>query len=240
MGRFIVSRTATGECFLLQSDVGRVLCVSREYATLDACKKGIASLVRFAPKAPIVDSTAGECGANPKFEITRTVGGFVFELKSANGKSVIVSGTYATKKACLRAIAMLRGGVANAEVFFSRPAGLQLLKMQEQRAVAVSTQAKKPTPRAAEPVVRKEAEQLILEETRVPIQAAAPAVTVSHSTPTPAVTPKAEAPRSSTVVPRLIRLTPTGSSVSKPQGTKSTPLRDAQKKRSVLDIFFKK
>ena len=248
MGRFILSRSATGERFLLQSDVGRVLCTSREYATLDACKKGIASLVRFAPTAPLVDGTVGERGANPKFEITAVGDGFAFELKSANGKSVIVSGAYATKKACLRAVSMLRSGVVGAEVFFSRPAGLQPLKMQ---AIPVAERRSKVPPKPVSPrvTVSAEAESVapaMSETPPVPSAPPTPSVTVAHSTKPSASAPKAEAQPSTTVVPRLIRLAPVSGGTPKPQGTKpvpapkSAPAKKSDKKRSVLDIFFKK
>lgn len=128
MGCFIISRTPSGDRFLLQSEAGRTLASSRDYATLDACKKGICSLVYYAPIAPIVDRSAGEYGPNPKFEITADESGALYyNMKSANGKSVITDGPFATKKACLRAIAMLRTGVMNADVFFARPGGFDRL-----------------------------------------------------------------------------------------------------------------
>lgn len=128
MGCFIISRTPSGDRFLLQSEAGRTLVSSRDYATLDACKKGICSLVYYAPIAPVVDSAAGEYGPNPKFEITADEGGALYyNMKSANGKSVVTDGPFATKKACLRAIAMLRTGVMNADVFFARPGGFDRL-----------------------------------------------------------------------------------------------------------------
>ena len=247
MGRFIVSRTATGERFLLQSDAGRVLCTSREYATLDACKKGIASLVRFAPTAPLVDSTAGESGANPKFEITRAADGFVFELKAANGKSVILSGTYATKKACLRAVSMLRGGVVGAELFFSRPAGLQPLKMQtEPVAERKPKMPQKPvSPRVAVSAVAEFAAPA-MPETSPASAPSMPLAAAAHSTQPPVSAPKADAPQSSAVVPRLIRLAPANGGTPKPQSARlapaqrTAPAQKPEKKRSVLDIFFKK
>lgn len=116
MSKFLISRTADGVCFSLLADNGRRLAASRTYATLDACKKGIASLIVNAPTVPLFDSSAGEYGANPKFEIVADGEGFGFLLKSANGKSVITSSRYATKKACLRAVAMLRSGVVGAVV----------------------------------------------------------------------------------------------------------------------------
>ena len=87
MSRFIISRGALGVRFLLKADNGRTLAVSKYYATLDACKKGICSLTFYAPIAPLVDATVGEYGANPKFEITKgESGGYCYALKSANGK----------------------------------------------------------------------------------------------------------------------------------------------------------
>ena len=86
MGRFIISRTAAGERFLLQSTNGQVLAVSRIYATLDACKKGIASLIVHAPIMPVRDLTVGQGGPNPKCEIVASGTGFAYRVKAANGK----------------------------------------------------------------------------------------------------------------------------------------------------------
>lgn len=124
MGRFIVSRNASGVRFLLESDKGRTLAVSKEYATLDAAKKGICSLVYYAPIVPLVDATAGEHAPNPKIEMFQENDAFAYAVKSANGKSVITATGFATRKACLRAVAMLRTGVLGAEVVFANPAGL--------------------------------------------------------------------------------------------------------------------
>ncbi|MBR7182345.1 MAG: hypothetical protein IKD28_06165, partial [Clostridia bacterium] len=123
MGRFIVSRTATGVRFLLLSDKGRTLFSSKEYATLDACKKGICSLCYYAPIIPVIDLTLGACAPNPKFELDADGDGFSYAMKSANGKVVAAQGGFATKKACLRAISMLRTGVIGAEVLLVNPAG---------------------------------------------------------------------------------------------------------------------
>ncbi|MBE6555837.1 MAG: DUF1508 domain-containing protein [Ruminococcaceae bacterium] len=142
MGRFIISRTATGDRFSLVSPNGRRLAVSRNYATLDACKKGIASLIVNAPSAPVVDATSGGYGANPKFEIGGVEGAFVFSFKSPNGKSVITSSAYATKKACLRAISMLRTGVADPELLLSRKGELISLSMKQLDGIGTVTEKK--------------------------------------------------------------------------------------------------
>lgn len=125
MGRFIVSRSAAGDRFMLQSESGRTLAVSKNYAGLDACKKGICSLMRDAPVAPVVNRTKGERGSNPKFELIATAeGGLCYALLAANGKRVLSSAPFADQKSCLRAISILRREVVGAEVVFARPAGL--------------------------------------------------------------------------------------------------------------------
>lgn len=130
MGRFIISRSAAGDRFLLQSDTGRTLAVSRAYATLDACKKGICSLVTYLPLSPVVDASAGETGPNPKCEIAKEGGGYVYYIKSPNGKTLLSCQPMQTKKAVLRAVSMLKEGVLEAEVLFWRKAGYTPLKVR--------------------------------------------------------------------------------------------------------------
>ena len=215
MGRFVVTHTAAGDRFLLQGQGGRTLAVSRYYANLDACKKGMRSLCRFAPVAPVVDVGAGEYADNPKFAL---FGGetWRFELLAANGKSVIASPAYATKKACLRAISMLRTGVKNAEAVLSEPAGFKPLTVAP---VTAAAPAEKPVK------TRK----------TIPVRGANQAKPVS---PAPAETPEtpAQTPQHGTV-PRLIRLTP--AAPAKPQ-PKTSAASEQNKKQGWLDRFLKR
>lgn len=119
MGRFIITRTEAQVQFVLHSQSGRVLAVSKTYATLDACKKSICSLVQYAPLCPVVFRGEGR-HANPKFEIIAAADGFFYEMKAPNGKSVLSAGPFATRKACLRAVSMLRTGVQNAQVLLEQ------------------------------------------------------------------------------------------------------------------------
>ena len=114
-----------GECyrFVLLSDKGRALATSALYATVDACKKGICSLALYAPTAPLTDVTEGARGGNPKIEITERDGAFFYAVKSRNGKSVLCSAPHKTRKACLRAVSMLREGVKGARVCLATPQG---------------------------------------------------------------------------------------------------------------------
>ena len=98
MGRFVVTRTALGVSFLLESASGMALATSREYKNLDACKKGIASLVATLPTAPRVDATVGERAPNPKIELVANGEKCVVLVKAQNGKTVLTSSPYATKK----------------------------------------------------------------------------------------------------------------------------------------------
>ena len=128
MARFIISRTAMdGLQFILRSDKERVLAVSKQYATLDACKKGICSLVCYAPVAPLADLTVGAHCQNPKFELFGSEAAYGYRLKAPNGKAVIEGGPFESKKACLRAVSMLRKGVCGAPVLMNEAAQLTTL-----------------------------------------------------------------------------------------------------------------
>lgn len=125
MGRFVITRTEAGVSFVLYSERGRVLAVSKAYATLDTCKKAICSLVQYLPACPVTFRGEGQ-HANPKCEITD---GYAFEIKAPNGKSVLTQGPFATRKACLRAVSMLRAGVQDAEVLLSQAGQARPLKV---------------------------------------------------------------------------------------------------------------
>jgi uncharacterized protein YegP (UPF0339 family) len=159
MGTFYIKKNARGVRFLLRSETGRALTESADYATLDACKKGIASLIVNAPLAPVRDLTMGERGANPKFEITGGEGAFVFCLKSPNGKCVVTSAPFATRKDCLRAISMLRLGVADYEIVMERreeKIPLVIAAQMKQQAAVPAVKPAVPKPAATEEIITEE------------------------------------------------------------------------------------
>ena len=129
MGCFVISQTATGVRFLLRSDAGQTLAISKNYASLDTCKKGIRSLITILPGAPVVNLTAGERGPNPKCEIDGEEGAYVYRYKSSNGKVVIESRPVQTEKAALRAIAMLKEAVQEPKMMFWQKEGYVPLKL---------------------------------------------------------------------------------------------------------------
>ncbi|MBE6703345.1 MAG: hypothetical protein E7585_08065 [Ruminococcaceae bacterium] len=129
MGQFIITRTEKGTQFTLRSDKAQKIAVSKSYAHLDACKKSICSLVYYAPIVPVVDATAGQRGANPKLEIWGGKDGYCYTMKAPNGKGVIEGGPFDSKKACLRAIAMLRTAVRGATVVMAQPGQVKPLRL---------------------------------------------------------------------------------------------------------------
>jgi len=76
-----------------------------------ACKKGIESVRKNAPKAVLEDQTAEgfKTASNPKFELYRDKsGGYRFRLKSRNGKIIAASESYTSKAACENGIESVR------------------------------------------------------------------------------------------------------------------------------------
>lgn len=245
MGRFIVSRSAAGDRFSLRSESGRILAVSRDYATLDACKKGITSVIVNAPTIPVLDATAGEYGKNPKFEIVAEGTGFAFLMKSANGKSVLSSPAYATKKACLRAISMLRRGVSEYEILFYTKEGLTPLSMKPPQGTLAKPASPKPVllpkedkPSVAEPI---EAEAFFDEAEEPPCieQEAAPVTSALPKEEPPKPTPPPPKPTAAPpTAPRLIRLDKAPTAAQKPTGKRASPKPTTA--RGLLGKLFKK
>ena len=157
MGRFIITRTAADVRFLLESAGGMALAFSRSYKNLDACKKGIASLAANLPTAPLVDGTAGERAPNPKIELVASGTGYAFLVKAPNGKIVISSPAYATKKAARRAVSMLRTAVSDATLVLSCEAGFTRLKMRQPPLRSVAAEGAAPAMPARMASVTEEA-----------------------------------------------------------------------------------
>ena len=236
MGRFILSRDASGVRFLLESDKGRALAVSRRYATLDAAKKGICSLVYYAPIVPLIDTAAGERAPNPKFELLEDENGFGYAMKSANGKVVIAAGGFATRKACLRAIAMLRTGVQGADVLFARPAGYTPL--------TVGAMLHDPVPDADGAAVVAPQYAEAADEPLADFDEAPAAVAEAPAVEAPAVeAPLAKAPAAPRVPRRVVLqgegvIKPRAVSQKAPEATHRSPAKE--RGSGILSKFFKR
>ncbi len=107
MGKFIIKNTNTGIKFDLKATNGEVIATSEVYKAEASCRKGIASVMKNAPIAPIEDQTVEgyTVEKNPKFEIyTDKAGEFRFRLKARNGEIIATSEGYKAMKSCLNGI----------------------------------------------------------------------------------------------------------------------------------------
>ena len=107
MGKFIIKNTNTGIKFDLKANNGEVIATSEVYKAEASCRKGIASVIRNAPIAPIEDQTVEgfEKMKHPKFEVyTDKAGEFRFRLKARNGEIIATSEGYKAMPSCLNGI----------------------------------------------------------------------------------------------------------------------------------------
>ena len=115
MSRFFIRQVGSGVKFDLKAPNGQTVLTSEVYETEAACRRGIASICKNAPAAPVEDQTEPDfCTlANPKFQLYRDKsGGFRFRLKARNGRIIGVSEGYETKANCLSGIDSVKENAA--------------------------------------------------------------------------------------------------------------------------------
>lgn len=119
MGKFIVKETNTGIKFDLKAGNGEVIATSQVYASKDSCLKGIASVKKNAPIAPVENQTKEgyeEC-KNPKFEVyTDKAGEFRFRLTATNGQIIAVGEGYKALAGCLNGIESIKKNAPEAPI----------------------------------------------------------------------------------------------------------------------------
>ena len=119
MGKFVISDAKNGVKFNLKAGNGEVVAHSEVYSSLGSCKKGIASVIKNAPIAPVEDQTkeSFEKISNPKFEVyTDKKGEFRFRLRARNGQNIAASEGYTTMKACQNGIESVRKNAAEGNI----------------------------------------------------------------------------------------------------------------------------
>ena len=119
MSGYVIRETASGIKFDLTAVNGQVILTSEVYNTRAAALKGIASIRRTAPGAPVEDRTAADWQAqpHPRFEMYQDkAGAFRFRLKARNGKIVGVSEGYTGRTGCMSGIDSVRKNAAEAEI----------------------------------------------------------------------------------------------------------------------------
>lgn len=119
MSKFIIRRVRSGIKFDLYAPNGQSILTSEVYTSENACRKGIESVRKNAPKAKLEDRTEGDCQSltNPKFEMYRDKShAYRFRLKARNGQIIAVSDGYSAKAGCLNGIESVRKNAAEAEI----------------------------------------------------------------------------------------------------------------------------
>lgn len=107
MGKYVIREVKTGIKFNLKAGNGEVIAVSEIYSSEDACRNGIASVMKNAPIAPIEDQTVEgyQTEKHPKFEMyLDKAGEYRFRLKAGNGQIIATGEGYKAKAGCLNGI----------------------------------------------------------------------------------------------------------------------------------------
>ena len=151
MSKYVITVTPKGKYhFNLVANNGEKILSSQLYAARKGALKGIRSVAKNAPAAPVVDLTAKKVveAGNPKFEIFAGKDGkSYFRLIAANAKAIGVSEGYNTMAACKNGIKSVKKAAA-AEI--EKPAKAAAKKAPAKKAAAKKAPAKKaPAKKAA-------------------------------------------------------------------------------------------
>ena len=118
MGKFLIRTVPSGVKFDLKAPNGQTILTSEVYCTLVACRKGIESVRRSVPLAPVEDQTQpGKALSHPKFELYRDQAqNYRFRLKARNGAIIAVSDAYTAKASALSGIESIQKNAPEAEI----------------------------------------------------------------------------------------------------------------------------
>ena len=119
MGKFVIHNVASGVKFDLKAANGQVILSGEVYSSLSACRKGVESILKNAPKAHVEDQTepGWKHRTHPKFEIYEDRGGgYRFRLKARNGEIIGVSEAYGSKIGCENGIDSVKKNALDAEI----------------------------------------------------------------------------------------------------------------------------
>ncbi|MBQ2661704.1 MAG: YegP family protein [Clostridia bacterium] len=117
MGKFVIRETKTGIKFDLKATNGEVIATSEVYASEQACKNGIASVMKNAPVAAVEDQTVEGYAQekHPKFEIyADKAGEFRFRLKATNGQVIATSEGYKALASCKNGVESVKKNAVDA------------------------------------------------------------------------------------------------------------------------------
>lgn len=156
MGKYVITRNEKGKYrFDLLAGNNEIVLSSQVYQARKGALKGIRSVVKNAPKAPVFDSTDKKAKpvGNPKFEIKKAKNGEVyFELIAANGQPIGISETYKTMVACKNGIKSVK---SNSKSAIDKPAKKAAAKKPAAKKTTKKVAAKKPVKKAVKKVAAK-------------------------------------------------------------------------------------
>lgn len=119
MGKFAVKQVKTGIMFNLKASNGQVIATSEVYNSDAACRKGIESVRKNAPIAPIENQTVEgfQVEKHPKFEVyLDKAGEYRFRLKATNGQIIATGESYTQLSSCLNGIESIKKNAPDAEI----------------------------------------------------------------------------------------------------------------------------
>ena len=117
MSKFVIRTVSSGVKFDLKAANGQVVLSSEVYAGVAACRRGVESIIKNAPRAKVEDQTepGWETQNHPKFQLyTDKTGAFRFRLRARNGEIIGSSEGYTSKASCLSGIESVRKNAAEA------------------------------------------------------------------------------------------------------------------------------
>ena len=117
MSKFVIRTVSSGVKFDLKAANGQVVLSSEVYAGVAACRRGVESIIKNAPRAKVEDQTepGWETQTHPKFQLyTDKTGAFRFRLRARNGEIIGSSEGYTSKASCLSGIESVRKNAAEA------------------------------------------------------------------------------------------------------------------------------
>jgi len=124
MGKFVIAQAKNGVKFNLKAGNGEVIATSQVYKDEVSCRKGIASVMKNAPIAPIEDQTVENFTVekHPKFEVYKDKAGeFRFRLKATNGQIIAVGEGYKAMAGCKNGIASIKKNAPDAAIIVEAP-----------------------------------------------------------------------------------------------------------------------
>ena len=119
MSKFVIRKVPSGLKFDLYAANGKSILTSEVYSTGHACRKGIESVKKNAPKAKLEDQSEESYVnlTNPKFQLYRDKAGeYRFRLRGRNGQIIGVSENYNARAGALGGIESVRKNAPEAVV----------------------------------------------------------------------------------------------------------------------------